>query len=207
MVIILQSDVIKRFLDLAIAAVGLLILSPVLAILALLILLTMGRPVLFHQARAGLCGQPFTLHKLRTMKNPAPGVTASADEKRLTPLGAFLRDTSLDELPELLNVLRGEMSLVGPRPLLMSYNARYDAEQARRLTVRPGLTGWAQINGRNNLSWEARFALDVWYVDHWSLRLDLKILGLTILKVIKRDGVHAREGLTMPEFTGSIEHR
>jgi lipopolysaccharide/colanic/teichoic acid biosynthesis glycosyltransferase len=163
-----------------------------------------GRPVLFRQLRPGLHGEPFEMIKLRTMRDavdrsgrPLP------DAERLTPIGRFLRASSLDELPELWNVLRGEMSLVGPRPLLVRYLPRYSPEQARRHAVRPGVTGWAQVNGRNAADWETKFQLDVWYVDHWSLALDLKILARTILAVLRRDGISAPGDATMPEFQGS----
>ncbi len=195
------STCLKRGLDLVGAAFGLLILAPVMILTAMAVRLTLGRPVLFRQVRSGRYGKPFTLYKFRTMRDardetghPLP------DEKRMTGLGRLMRAASLDELPELLNILKGEMSLVGPRPLLPEYLARYSPEQARRLEAKPGLTGWAQVNGRNNLSWEEKFALDVWYVNHWSFRLDLKILLLTAVKVLRRDGIHARGQATMSEF-------
>ncbi len=194
----------KRFLDLLTGLVLLVLLAPVMALVALLIRVKMGRPVFFRQQRPGLNGQPFTMIKFRTMTVPAQGADAS-DASRLTPLGHVLRQTSLDELPELINVVKGEMSLVGPRPLLMHYLPLYSAHQARRHEVRPGITGWAQINGRNALSWEAKFDLDVWYVDHQSLRLDLKILALTILKVLRRDGIASDGHATMPPFKGTAD--
>jgi lipopolysaccharide/colanic/teichoic acid biosynthesis glycosyltransferase len=164
----------------------------------------LGAPVLFRQPRPGKDGQPFMMLKFRTMRPPAPGEDAIAsDAARLTPLGKFLRSTSIDELPTLLNVLKGDMSLVGPRPLLTQYLARYSREQARRHEVKPGVTGWAQINGRNALSWEEKLRLDVWYVDHCSLALDLKILAMTALKVVKRDGISQQGQATMTEFMGS----
>ena len=194
----------KRLLDLVIAATSLLLLAPLLLLLALLIRLRLGTPVLFRQQRPGRHARPFMLLKFRTMTdardaagNPLP------DAQRLTPFGRWLRATSLDELPELLNVVRGEMSLVGPRPLLMEYLPLYSAEQARRHLVRPGITGWAQINGRNALSWDARFKLDVWYVDHHNLWLDLKILWLTVWQVLRRKNIAAEGHATMPKFKGS----
>ena len=193
----------KRVLDIVGAALGLLLLSPLLAYLTLRIRRQMGSPVLFRQTRPGLHGKPFTMIKFRTMRDAtdAAGVPLS-DAERLTPLGRFLRASSLDELPELWNVLKGEMSLVGPRPLLMDYLPLYSPEQARRHDVRPGVTGWAQINGRNAISWDQKFALDVWYVENQSQRLDLRILWLTIRKVIKRDGISAEGEATMSKFTG-----
>ena len=193
----------KRLFDIFGAAIGLVLLSPVLAVVAFLIWRRMGVPVLFRQTRPGLHGKPFEMVKFRTMRdavdaegNPLP------DAERLTRLGRFLRSSSLDELPELWNVLKGEMSLVGPRPLLMEYLPLYSPEQARRHEVRPGVTGWAQVNGRNAISWDQKFALDVWYVDNQSLRLDLKIIWLTIRKVFKREGISATGEATMPKFRG-----
>jgi lipopolysaccharide/colanic/teichoic acid biosynthesis glycosyltransferase len=166
----------------------------------------MGSPVLFRQTRPGRHGKPFTMIKLRTMRDATDDKgTPLADAERLTQLGRFLRSSSLDELPELWNVLKGEMSLVGPRPLLMDYLPLYSPEQGRRHDVRPGVTGWAQINGRNAINWEQKFALDVWYVDNQSLLLDLRILWLTIRKVIKRDGISATGEATMPRFTGGAK--
>ncbi|WP_029215676.1 sugar transferase [Kallotenue papyrolyticum] len=194
----------KRLIDLAVSATALIVLAPVLALLAVLVRVRLGAPVLFRQQRPGLHGQPFTLYKFRTMTDArdAQG-RLLPDAQRLTRFGRFLRSTSLDELPELFNVLKGEMSLVGPRPLLMEYLERYTPEQMRRHAVRPGITGWAQINGRNALSWEQKFALDVWYVDHQSLWLDLKILALTLWKIIKREGISQPGQATMEEFRGS----
>ena len=171
---------------------------------ALLVLATMGRPVLFRQRRPGLQGQPFEVIKFRTMRPSRSGAIGPADDAvRLTPVGSLLRATSIDELPTLFNVLQGEMSLVGPRPLLMQYLDRYSPDQARRHEVKPGITGWAQIHGRNALTWEQKFELDVWYVDRWSLALDLEILARTAWKVLKREGIsHAGEA-TMPEFMGT----
>ena len=195
---------LKRCLDLASAILGLIFCLPILAATALAVRLTMGSPVLFRQQRPGLRGKPFDLLKFRTMTDArdADGDVLS-DEQRLTRLGRFLRSTSLDELPELINVLKGDMSLVGPRPLLMRYLDRYTPEQARRHEVTPGITGWAQVNGRNALSWEDRFALDVWYVDHRSFGLDLKIIVLTIWKILKREGISQPGHATMEEFMGS----
>ncbi|MFZ5829539.1 MAG: sugar transferase [Planctomycetota bacterium] len=197
---------LKRTLDLLVAAVALVVLSPVLAAIALWIRLTMGPPVLFRQRRPGQGAQPFEMLKFRTMRDAVDAQGQPLpDEERITRFGQFLRRTSLDEMPELLNVLRGEMSLVGPRPLLMQYLERYTPEQMRRHEVRPGITGWAQINGRNAISWEEKFRLDVWYVDHWSLRLDIYILGVTLWKVLRREGISAADHATMPEFQGSGE--
>ena len=194
----------KRFLDIIIASVALILLSPVLLIVALAILLTMGTPVLFRQQRPGLNGRPFGIVKFRTMRALRPGEEAVAsDGQRLTRLGRFLRAASLDELPELWNVLKGDMSLVGPRPLLMHYLPLYSPEQARRHEVRPGLTGWAQVKGRNALSWDEKFALDVWYVDHRSTWLDLRILAATVGQVLGRRGIAAEGSATMHEFRGN----
>ena len=190
----------KRRFDFVMALVGVIALLPVLTIVAIVIRLRLGSPVLFRQQRPGLYGKPFTLLKFRTMRDAYDAEGKSLpDSERLTGLGKFLRSTSLDELPELLNVLRGEMSLVGPRPLLMQYLDRYTPEQRRRHDVLPGLTGWAQINGRNTLTWDQKFALDVWYVDHQSLRLDLKILALTAWKIVKREGISQPGQATMEE--------
>ena len=195
---------LKRVFDIVVSAVALTVLAPVMGLIALLVWRTMGRPVLFRQARPGLHGKPFVMYKFRTMRDlrDAEGKLLP-DEARLTPFGRWLRATSLDELPELVNVLRGEMSLVGPRPLLMEYLDRYTPEQARRHEVKPGITGWAQIHGRNNLSWDERFKLDVWYVDNWSLWLDVKILWRTLWMVLRREGISAQGHATMPEFRGS----
>jgi len=201
-----RSQAIKRVVDIVGASVGIILLAPVMLAVALLVLLTMGRPVLFRQQRPGLRGKPFTLYKFRTMRDAR---TASGellpDDLRLTTFGKWLRSTSLDELPELFNVLKGEMSLVGPRPLLMEYLPRYSPEQARRHEVKPGITGWAQVNGRNALTWEEKFRMDVWYVDHWNLWLDMKIVLLTIWKVLKREGISAEGSATMPMFMGDSE--
>jgi len=195
---------LKRLFDLLVATTALLLLAPLLLVLAWLVRRRIGAPVLFRQLRPGLHGRPFELLKFRSMREaldergrPLP------DAERLTPFGRFLRASSLDELPELWNVLRGDMSLVGPRPLLMEYLPLYTPEQARRHAVRPGITGWAQVNGRNALSWEEKFRLDVWYVDHRSFRLDLRILLLTLKRVLAREGINAEGEATMARFTGS----
>jgi lipopolysaccharide/colanic/teichoic acid biosynthesis glycosyltransferase len=194
----------KRLLDIVVSASMLVLLAPFLILLAALVRSRLGSPVLFRQIRPGRDGRPFMMVKFRTMRdardaagNPLP------DSERLTPFGGFLRSTSLDELPELFNVLKGDMSLVGPRPLLMEYLPLYSPEQARRHEVRPGVTGWAQVNGRNALSWDEKFALDVWYVDNRSIWLDVKILVLTAYKVLKRSGISAEGEATMPRFTGA----
>ena len=195
---------VKRFLDIVGSITGLIIFSPILAIVAFIIYLRMSTPILFRQVRPGLHGQPFRMIKFRTMLDAVDDRgNALPDAQRLTRLGRFLRSTSLDELPGLWNVLKGDMSLVGPRPLLMEYLPLYSPQQARRHEVRPGVTGWAQINGRNALSWDEKFALDVWYVDNQSMALDARILWLTIKKVIVRDGISATGEATMPKFTGS----
>ena len=196
--------VIKRLIDICVALFGLLLLSPILAIVAICIRIQMGSPILFRQQRPGLHGKPFDMLKFRTMTNAKDDhAQLLPDEQRLTWFGKFLRKTSLDEFPELINVLKGEMSLVGPRPLLMQYLPLYSTEQNRRHDVKPGLTGWAQINGRNAISWEQKFEYDVWYVDHQSFLLDVKILLLTVWKVVRRDGISAGNHATMPFFTGN----
>lgn len=193
----------KRIFDLLASAIGLLILAAPLALLAWQVRRKLGSPVLFTQVRPGLHGKPFRMVKFRTMTDERDASGALLpDAQRLTPFGLFLRASSLDELPELWNVLRGEMSLVGPRPLLMEYLPLYSPEQARRHEVRPGITGWAQVNGRNAISWADKFALDVWYVDHRSLWLDVRILWLTVRKVLVRDGISAAGEATMPKFEG-----
>jgi lipopolysaccharide/colanic/teichoic acid biosynthesis glycosyltransferase len=194
----------KRWLDVAASAGALVVLAPLLALVAASVRVSLGGPVLFRQRRPGRNGVPFTLIKFRTMtmERHADG-TDLPDAARLTRLGRFLRSTSLDELPELWNVLRGDMSLVGPRPLLTRYLARYTADEARRHEVRPGITGWAQVNGRNALSWTDRFAMDVWYVDNFSVGLDLRILALTVQKVFRREGISGAGAVTMTEFMGS----
>jgi lipopolysaccharide/colanic/teichoic acid biosynthesis glycosyltransferase len=193
-------------LDLAAVIVSLPLWAPCVILVGALVRLRIGAPVLFKQQRPGFGGRIFTLWKFRTMTDcrDASGALLP-DAERLTPFGRWLRQTSLDELPELINVLRGEMSLIGPRPLLVQYLSRYSPEEARRHDVRPGLTGWAQINGRNAVSWPEKLRLDVWYVDHGNVCLDLKILALTVLKVIRREGVSAVGEATMPEFQGSSE--
>jgi len=194
----------KRTFDVIAAGLGLIVLSPLLAAIALLVLRDIGGPVLFRQIRAGLHGRPFTLYKFRTMRGaPDPRGAATSDGERMTDLGRALRSWSLDELPELWNVLLGEMSIVGPRPLLVEYLPRYNETQARRHEVRPGITGLAQIRGRNCLSWDERFALDVEYVDTHSILLDLRILAETVLPVLRRDGISHEGSATMHEFTGS----
>ncbi len=193
----------KRALDLAASLMALVLLAPLLAVVALAVRWRLGRPVLFRQQRPAVRGEPFELAKFRTMRDVVgPDAKRLADAARLTPLGRRLRAWSLDELPTLWNVLRGDMSLVGPRPLLMQYLPRYTPEQARRHEVRPGITGWAQVNGRNALTWEEKFKLDVWYVDHSSFWLDMKILWMTLVKVLKREGISADGHATMPEFLG-----
>lgn len=194
----------KRLIDLIVSGLALALLAPVFLLLGLLIRLKLGSPVLFRQTRPGMNGQPFTMVKFRTMRNAADHHGAPLpDSERLTPFGRLLRSTSLDELPELWNVLKGDMSLVGPRPLLMEYLPLYSQEQQRRHEVRPGITGWAQVNGRNALSWEDKFKLDVWYVDNRTILLDLKILFLTVKKVFVREGISAAGEATMPRFVGS----
>jgi sugar transferase EpsL len=195
---------VRRVMDIAATIVGLVVLSPLFLVIALVVRLSLGSPVLFRQVRAGRHGQPFTIYKFRSMQKSLVGIEpGSDDESRLTRVGSFLRATSLDELPELINILRGDMSLVGPRPLLPEYVERYSPEQARRLEVRPGLTGYAQVRGRNALLWEERFALDVYYVDHQSVWLDLRILALTVVQVIRRDGISAEGYVTCPVFLGN----
>jgi lipopolysaccharide/colanic/teichoic acid biosynthesis glycosyltransferase len=195
---------LKRLLDIVGAVTGLLVFSPVLAVLYVLIWFSMGTPVLFRQIRPGRDGRAFKLVKFRTMRDAIDANGRQLpDSERITRLGALMRSTSLDELPEFWNVLVGEMSLVGPRPLLTEYLPLYTKEQARRHEVKPGITGWAQVNGRNALNWEDKFTLDVWYVDHRTFWLDLKILWLTVKKVLLRDGISAEGEATMPRFTGS----
>ncbi len=193
-----RYSAVKRTADVIASAAGLLVLSPLLIPVGVLVRATIGSPVFFRQARPGLHGQPFTLLKFRTMRSGR-----GSDAERLTTLGRFLRRASIDELPELWNVLRGDMSLVGPRPLMMQYLDRYTPEQARRHEVKPGITGWAQVNGRNAIAWEQKFALDVWYVDHQSLWLDFKIILLTPWKVLRREGVSQQGQATMEEFMGA----
>ncbi len=199
---------LKRLLDVAGAGVGLLLSSPVLGLVALWIRVSMGRPILFRQERAGLGGGPLRLYKLRTMtEERGPDGRLLPDEERLTRLGRWLRRWSVDELPQLWNVLKGDMSLVGPRPLLVEYVRRYSARQRKRLEVKPGITGWAQVRGRNALTWEEKFELDVWYVENWSLWLDIKILALTAWKVLRGEGISQPGYATMQEFMGSAQVR
>lgn len=195
---------IKRLFDITVSAIGILLFSPLIAIVAWQVRRKLGSPVLFRQVRPGLHGKPFEMVKFRTMRD---AMDASGrplpDEARLSSFGTFLRTTSLDELPELWNVLKGDMSLVGPRPLLMEYLPLYSVEQRRRHEVRPGVTGWAQVNGRNALSWEEKFKLDVWYVDNRTFLFDIKVLIMTVVKVFVRDGISAAGEATMSKFTGS----
>lgn len=194
---------LKRTLDVLGSGAGLILLSPFLLVVAILVRIKLGSPVFFRQQRPGLHGKPFMLVKFRTMTDERDDKgNLLPDEVRLTRFGQFLRSTSIDELPELWNVFLGDMSLVGPRPLLMQYLDRYTPEQARRHKMKPGITGWAQVNGRNALSWEEKFKLDVWYVDHQGLFLDVKILYLTLLKVFRKEGISAGDHVTMPEFIG-----
>lgn len=199
----------KRLADLLLATAALVTLSPIIVIVAVLVRVKLGAPVLFRQQRPGLHGQIFELLKFRTMTDDRDGSGGLLDDQlRLTPFGIFLRKTSLDELPTLWNVVRGDMSIVGPRPLLVEYLEHYSAEQMRRHDVRPGITGWAQINGRNAISWEQKFSLDVWYVDNQSMSLDLRILLMTLGKVFRREGISHPGEATMPRFSGSrIEDR
>lgn len=195
---------VKRLIDLICSFILIIVLSPLLILLYISVGFKLGRPVLFAQQRPGKDGKIFTLYKFRSMTNARDkSGNPLADEHRLTNFGKLLRKTSLDELPELFNILKGDMSFVGPRPLLVQYLPRYNREQARRHEVKPGLTGWAQVNGRNAISWEEKFQLDVWYVDHWSLWLDLKILYLTLLVVLNRSGISAEGEATISEFMGS----
>ena len=196
----------KRLLDLVVTIPALMVLSPVLGAIGLLVRCKLGSPVLFRQQRPGLHGRPFTIYKFRTMTDTRDdqGVLLP-DAGRLPAFGRFLRSTSLDELPELFNVLKGDMSLVGPRPLLMQYLDRYTPEQMRRHEVKPGITGWAQVNGRNALTWERKFDLDVWYVDNQSLWLDVKIIALTIWRILKREGISQPGQATMEEFLGTAQ--
>lgn len=196
---------LKRLFDLILTIPGLLLITPILIVFAVIIRLRLGKPIFFQQKRPGYKNQLFTVYKFRTMTDTLDenGVLLP-DEERLTKLGKFLRGLSIDELPELFNVLRGDMSLVGPRPLLVRYLNRYSVEQIRRHDVLPGITGWAQINGRNTITWEDKFRYDVWYVDHWSLWLDIKILAFTIWKVIRREGISQEGHATSEEFMGNF---
>jgi len=199
-----SDDALKRVIDVVGASIGLVLLSPLLAVVALLVRVRMGTPVLFRQQRPGRGGRPFEMTKFRTMTDRrGPDGELLPDAERLTALGRWLRRTSVDELPELLNVVQGDMSLVGPRPLLMEYLPLYSPEQARRHEVRPGITGWAQVNGRNAVTWDEKFALDVWYVDHRSFTLDVEILAKTVAQVFSGHGVSAPGHATMEPFRGS----
>jgi len=197
-------DAVKRLLDIVASLLGLVVLSPVLLVTAVLVRVNLGSPVIFAQPRPGKDGRVFTLYKFRSMRDAAPGGSAldavSSDAERLTRLGRILRASSIDELPELVNVLLGQMSVVGPRPLLVEYLPRYNEEQARRHEVRPGITGWAQVNGRNAVSWDERFKMDVWYVDNRSLALDLRVLWMTVSTVLRREGVSSAGHVTMQPF-------
>lgn len=194
----------KRAFDLFISAIALIVLSPVMLLIVLILLVTQGFPILFCQQRPGKDARLIKLCKFRTMRQSDKDETGpETDESRITPFGRFLRRSSLDELPELFNVLKGEMSLVGPRPLLIQYLERYTPEQARRHIVLPGITGWAQVNGRNAISWEEKFSLDIWYVDNWSFWLDIRVLLMTISKVFSGEGISQLGRATMDEFTGS----
>jgi lipopolysaccharide/colanic/teichoic acid biosynthesis glycosyltransferase len=198
-------SIIKRLLDLSIAALGLILLAPVFAVVALAVYASMGGPVLFRQFRSGYRGRPFAIYKFRTMREARRANGESLpDAERLTNLGRFLRRRSLDELPQLWNVLRGDLSLVGPRPQLIEYLPLYTPEQNRRHEVRPGITGWAQVNGRNAIGWDEKFRYDVWYVDHWSHRLDLKILLSTLIQVVRCAGISERGVETVTPFRGSV---
>lgn len=191
----------KRIFDLITTTVGLLVISPIFILISILVFLKLGRPVFFTQIRPGKDGQPFRMIKFRTMTNRKDkDGNLLSNEERMTKFGSFLRSTSLDELPELLNVLKGDMSLVGPRPLLMDYIPHFTAEQIKRHNVKPGITGWSQINGRNAIGWNKKLELDLWYVKNQSFMLDLKILGMTIVKVIKRDDINHQDNVTMPRF-------
>jgi sugar transferase EpsL len=193
----------KRILDLILTLLGIVILSPVFLVLAILVREYFGSPIIFRQKRPGYQSKPFWLYKFRTMTNARDAADhLLPDDERLTRLGRFLRSYSLDELPELFNILRGDMSLVGPRPLLMQYLERYSPEQRRRHEALPGMTGWAQINGRNALTWEEKFKLDVWYVDHWTIWLDMRIILLTVAKVLRREGINQPGQATADEFMG-----
>jgi sugar transferase EpsL len=198
----------KRLLDLGLAVPALLVLLPVYLLVAVLVRIKLGSPILFRQQRPGFHGVPLTIIKFRTMieTRDVQG-NLLPDGDRLTSFGQFLRSTSLDELPELFLVIKGDMSLVGPRPLLMEYLERYTPQQMRRHEAKPGITGWAQVNGRNDVSWEEKFARDLWYVDHVSLPLDVKIIALTFWKILRRDGISREGHATAPEFMGSLEHR
>ena len=195
---------LKRLFDIISSAAGLIVISTLLAVLAVLVRLKLGSPILFRQQRPGLGGKAFVIYKFRTMTDQSDALgKLLPDEQRLPAFGRFLRGTSFDELPELLNVLKGDMSIVGPRPLMMKYLGRYSPQQARRHEVKPGITGWAQINGRNAISWEDKFKLDVWYVDNWTLWLDMKIILKSVWMVIVREGITQQGRATMDEFMGT----
>jgi sugar transferase EpsL len=195
---------LKRLFDIMVSTLLLILLLPIIALVFILIRVNMGSPVLFRQIRPGLKGHPFAVYKFRTMSEQLDlSGNALPDGARLTNLGRFLRKTSLDEIPQLFNVLNGDMSLVGPRPLLMEYLPLYSPEQAKRHLVRPGITGWAQVHGRNTISWQDKFCLDVWYVENASFVVDMKILCMTLLKVLRRDGINASDADTMKKFTGN----
>jgi sugar transferase EpsL len=200
---------LKRLFDLSVGTLALILMSPLILLIGLLVVVFLGKPIFFRQQRPGLNGRLFTLLKFRTMTEPL-GLSEELvrDSARITSFGRLLRSTSLDELPELINVVRGEMSIVGPRPLLVRYLGRYSPFQMRRHEVLPGITGWAQVNGRNAVSWDNKFAMDVWYVDHYSLWLDLKIIALTIWKIVKRDGIDQPGVVGASEFmgNGTVEH-
>lgn len=196
--------IMKRLIDITAAVLGLLILAPLMSLIGAAIYLNMGSPIFFRQTRPGKHGQPFEMIKFRTMTDAhSNSGDVLPDKDRLTKLGRFLRSTSMDELPELLNVLKGDMSVVGPRPLLMEYVPLYTAEQYRRMSIRPGITGWAQINGRNALSWEQKFDLDTWYVDNQSTMLDIKIILLTFIRIVRREGINSDGEATATKFTGT----
>jgi sugar transferase EpsL len=207
MVGLLQNKIMKRLFDFTIALVALLLLWPIMLVVALLVWNTMGSPVLFCQQRPGLNGKSFNIYKFRTMllSYDLQGELLP-DSERMTKLGTILRQYSLDEFPQLLNVLKGDLSLIGPRPLLMEYLPLYTAEQARRHHVRPGISGWAQVNGRNAVSWEEKFKYDVWYVDHQSFLLDIKVLWMTVIKVVSSEGVNQEGSVTMEKFRGPIDN-
>jgi len=193
--------VIKRLCDIAASTIGLMVLAPVIALVAFQIFRKLGSPIFFRQVRPGKDGKPFQMVKFRTMRDVTnENGDLLPDSERITPFGNFLRNSSLDELPELWNVLKGDMSLIGPRPLLMEYLEYYSDDQARRMEIKPGVTGWAQVNGRNAISWEQKFQYDVWYVDHQSLWLDVKIIWLTVKKVLVRDGISPQDEVIMPRF-------
>jgi len=200
------TSLIKRIFDIIFALIAVVLLFPVFLVVSIVIVISDGFPVFFTQIRPGKNSVPFKLHKFRSMKKARDQkIELSTDDERITKFGNFLRRTSIDELPELFNILEGKMSIVGPRPLLMQYLERYSDEQARRHEVLPGITGWAQINGRNTISWEEKFRLDIWYVDHWTFCLDIKIILLTVWKVIKGEGVSQPGRATMDEFMGNTE--